>query len=856
MNRIQTYQIYPTIPHSISFLEVLSRNLWWCWKPDAIELFRRIDPRLWESSGRNPVVLFANVSQKRLKEMSEDDSFLAHLHRVESWFEKRVAYPVDVGNTPYKQENAIAYFSMEFGLHESIPLFAGGLGILAGDHLKAASSMALPLVGVGLLYRNGYFRQFLDADGWQQETYPETELCQLPVERARDTTGAEINISISGPEGLIHAGVWKIRVGRVPLYLLDTNLPENPPEIREITARLYVAETRIRLAQEVLLGIGGLRALAALGIFPKVCHMNEGHSVFSGLERLAQLRERYNLELETAMEIVPRVTVFTTHTPVAAGHEVFPVDMVKPYISSFQDRLGVTESEILSWGQPAGAGPNEPFSMLILGLRLSQNCNGVSQLHGKVARRMWAHVWPEVPENEVPISHVTNGIHISSWISSEIAILFERHLGPDWYFGSRKPENVNRIAGIYDDELWRAHEMNRANLIRLCREMLVRQYKRRNAPKSVLAQVESVLEQDVLTIAFARRFATYKRASLLFQDPCRLKAIVNSSTHPVQFIFAGKAHPKDTEGKALIKRIVEFARDPDLRQRIVFIEDYDMRLARHLVQGADVWLNTPRRPFEACGTSGMKAAANGVLNLSVLDGWWCEGWTQDRGWRIGNDTECTDSCYGDIEDSQSLYNTLENEVIPCFYDHRIGQRHTDVGGMPIRWIQMMKESMKMAMQDYCSLRMVGEYEKRFYLPIAQRFQELTENNGAMAKELCIQKDRLCSLWKDIRIDPPAQDRKGPYRVGETFQVTADVQLGQLAPDEVDVELYTGNMRSVDSLDAIHTEPMIVQESYENGSFRYACSVTCRISGRYGFTVRITPRGDGMLKFSPGLITWS
>jgi starch phosphorylase len=849
MNRIQTYQIYPTIPHSISFLEVLSRNLWWCWKPDAIELFRRIDPRLWEGSGRNPIVLFANVSQKRLKELAKDDSFLAHLQRVKSWFEKRVAYSVDAGSTLYGQEGAIAYFSMEFGLHESIPFFAGGLGILAGDHLKAASNMAQPLVGVGLLYRNGYFRQFLDADGLQQETYPETELYQLPVERARDPNGAEINISVSGPEGRIHAGVWKIRVGRIPLYLLDTNLPENPPEIRGITARLYAAETRIRLAQEVLLGIGGLRALAALGIFPRVCHMNEGHSVFSGLERLAQLRERYHLDLKTALEIVPRVTVFTTHTPVSAGHEVFPVDMVKPYIGSFQDRLGVTESEILSWGQPAGAGPEEPFSMFLLGLRLAQNCNGVSQLHGKVARRMWAHVWPEVPEEEIPISHVTNGIHISSWISPEIAMLFERHLGPDWYMGSRKPENADRIAEIYDDELWRAHEMNRSHLIRLCREMLVRQYKRRNAPHSILAQVESVMEQDVLTIAFARRFATYKRASLLFQDPCRLKAIVNSSSHPVQFIFAGKAHPKDTEGKALIKRVIEFARDPELRQRIVFIEDYDMRLARHLVQGADVWLNTPRRPFEACGTSGMKAAANGVLNLSVLDGWWCEGWTQDRGWRIGNDTECEDPCYGDVVDSQSLYNILENEVIPCFYDHR-------AGGMPVRWIQMIKESMKMAMQDYCSLRMVGEYEEHFYLPVARRFQELTENNGVLAKNLSIQNDRIHGLWKDIRIDPPVQDRKGPYRVGETFQVTAGVHLGKLKPDEIDVELYTGHMRSVDSLDAIQTEPMIVQERHENGYFRYACTVTCSVSGRYGFTVRITPRGDQKLKFTPGLIAWS
>ena len=856
MNRIQTYQIYPTIPHSISFLEVLFRNLWWCWKPDAIDLFRRIDPRLWESSDRNPVVFFANVSQNRLKELAKDDSFLAHLHRVKSWFEKRVAYSADAGDTPYGQEGAIAYFSMEFGLHESIPLFAGGLGILAGDHLKAASNMALPLVGVGLLYRNGYFRQFLDADGWQQETYPETELYQLPVERARDSNGAEINISVSGPDGCIHAGVWKIKVGRIPLYLLDANLPENPPEIRGITARLYTAETQIRLAQEVLLGIGGIRALAALGIFPKVCHMNEGHSVFSGLERLAQLRERYNLDLKTAMEIVPRVTVFTTHTPVSAGHEVFPVDMVKPYICSFQDRLGVTESEILSWGQPAGAGPSEPFSMFLLGLRLAQNCNGVSRLHGKVARRMWAHVWPEVPEEEIPISHVTNGIHISSWISPEFAMLFERHLGPDWFMGSRKTENINRIAEISDDELWRAHDMNRAHLIRLCREKLVRQYMQRNASQSLLTQIESTLEQDVLTIAFARRFATYKRASLLFQDPCRLKAIVNSSTHPVQFIFAGKAHPKDTEGKALIKRVIEFARDPELRHRIVFIEDYDMRFARHLVQGADVWLNTPRRPFEACGTSGMKAAANGVLNLSIMDGWWCEGWTQDRGWRIGSDSECADPCFGDVIDSQSLYNILENEVIPCFYDHRVGRRNSDTGGMPNRWIQMMKESMKMAMQDYCSLRMVGEYEKRFYLPIAKRFQELTENNGVLAKKLSIQNDRIHGLWKDIRIDMPVQDRKGPYRIGDTFQVTADIQLGQLRPEEVDVELYTGNLRSMDSLETIHTEPMVVQESRGDGCFRYACSMTCSESGRYGFMVRITPRGDEKLKFSPGLITWS
>jgi starch phosphorylase len=849
MSHIQTYQIYPTIPEPLSFLEVLSRNLWWCWKPEAIELFRRIDPKIWENSGRNPIILLANVPQKRLEELATDDSYLAHQNRVRVQFEQRVSYPVDITQTPYRQQNAIAYFSMEFGLHESIPFFAGGLGVLAGDHLKASSNMALPLVGIGLLYRNGYFRQFLDATGFQQEAYPETELYYLPVERARDSIGHEINISVTGPDGEIGAAVWKIRVGRIPLYLLDTNIPENPPEAREITARLYAGETKIRLAQEALLGIGGMKALAAMGIFPMVCHMNEGHSAFSGLERLAQMMTRYNLDFKTAMEIVPRVTVFTTHTPVAAAYDSFSKDMVMPVIRPYQERLGVSAEEILSWGQAPGSTADAPVSMFILGLRMGNNCNGVSQLHGRVARKMWASLWPGVPEDEIPISHVTNGVHISTWISPEIAMLFERHLGPEWYMGSRKADNPRRISEIYDEELWRAHEMSRARLIRLCREMIVKQYKQRNEPLSVLSQVESVLEQDVLTIAFARRFATYKRAHLLFQDINRLKALINSATKPVQFIFAGKAHPKDNLGKELIRQVVSVAKDPDIRKRFVFIEDYDMRLARAMVQGADIWLNNPRRPNEACGTSGIKAAANGVLNVSILDGWWCEGWREDRGWKIGNGDEYSDEVYGDAVESQALYNLLENDVIPCFYDVSNGE-------MPQCWVKKMKESMKMAMQDFCSLRMVGDYEKRYYLPIAQQFHSLIENNAIAAKNLSIRRERLKALWKEIRIGLPGQDRKGPFRVGETFRVTAEVYLGQLRPEEVDVELYNGHMRSVDSLDAAHTEPMSVQEERGAGHYIYGCSVPCRISGRYGFTVRVTPRGDDLLKFTPGMITWS
>jgi starch phosphorylase len=563
--------------------------------------------------------------------------------------------------------------------------------------------MTLPVVGVGLLYQHGYFRQFLDKDGWQQEEYPETDLYSLPLERVKDDSGKQVSISIAGPEEEIHAVIWKVDIGRIPLYLLDTNLVKNSQQGRDITSGLYAGGQKTRLAQEVMLGVGGMRALAAMGLSPKVCHMNEGHCAFAALERLAQIISAYNVDLKTALEIVPRTTVFTTHTPVPAGYDEFPADLVMPYFGPMQKYFGVTDKEILSWGQSIESRPDGPFSMFVLGLRMAQYCNGVSKLHGKVARKMWSHIWPDRPEKEVPITHITNGIHVSSFISQNIALLFERYLGPDWHMSSLKPENVKRIGEIYNDELWRAHEMSRSDLVRNVRDLLVKQYRRRNAPRSIMKQAESALDQDTLTIVFARRFATYKRADLLLQDPERLEAILNSKEYPVQIIFAGKAHPEDNEGKQLIQGIVQFAREPAVSHRIVFLEDYDMHMARHLVQGADVWLNTPRRPFEACGTSGMKAAVNGVLNVSILDGWWCEGYSKERGWCIGSGEEYSDHSYQDIVESQALYNILENDVIPCFYER-------NGGNVPQRWLSMMKESMKMGMQNYCSLRMLSEYE--------------------------------------------------------------------------------------------------------------------------------------------------
>ncbi len=849
MNRFKTFQVFPNTPKPLLFLETLARNMWWCWNLDAIELFRRIDPRLWEDSGRNPIVFSTMIRQDRLESLAKDDSFLAHMERVKRKFENQILKPVESPQSIYGSDDIIAYFSMEFGIHESLPLFAGGLGVLSGDHLKASSDLGLPLVAVGILYRQGYFHQFLDPSGWQQEEYPETDLYHLPVRRAKDPSGNDVSVTVVGPTGPIHAIVWLLMVGRIPLYLLDTNTPENPPEVREITSRLYGGDQKLRLRQEILLGIGGMRALTSMGIEPSVVHMNEGHSAFAGLERLATIIKKHSIDLKTALEIVPRSTVFTTHTPVAAGHDEFPIDSVRPYLTPYEEKLGATIREILSWGQAPGSGTESPLSMFVLGIRLAQYCNGVSRLHGAVARRMWAHVWPGRPEDEVPIIHITNGVHISSWISVENALLFERYLGPEWHLHTWNKNMSDRIDEIYDEELWRSHEMARSRLIRTCRSLMVKQYARRNAPRSMMETAESVLEQEVLTIGFARRFATYKRATLLLQDPDRFERLLTSATQPVQIIFAGKAHPNDNEGKELIKRLVGFSRRPTVRHRVVFIEDYDIHLARHLIQGVDVWLNNPRRPMEACGTSGMKAAANGVLNLSILDGWWCEGFGEDRGWRIGNGEEYDDHLYQDAIESQALYNILENDVIPCFYERKNGDA-------PARWIQMMKGSMKMAMRDFCAQCMVKRYEDTFYVEASKQYHELMNNSAEVAKNIYRQRERLGNLWEDIRVQPPEMDDTGPFRVGDTLTVSAVVELGELRPDEVDVELYYGSMRSVDALTASRTKMMDVAEERGSGFYRYACSVTCDSSGRFGCTARVTPRGDQRIKFIPGLLTWA
>ncbi len=849
MEEMQIYKVYPAIPEELSFLDYLARNLWWCWNHEAIELFQRIHPMQWETIGKNPVAFLSNISQRRFEELSKDESFLGHLERVKAKFERMFSHVSQIKEIDLDPKETIAYFSMEFGLHESLPFFAGGLGILAGDHLKAASSLGIPLTGVGLLFREGYFRQFLDHTGWQQETYPLIDVFDLPIQKLKDISGIEIRIEIPGPDGIIHACVWQLKVGKIRLLLLDTNLGENSKKVREITSRLYASHGETRVAQEILLGVGGIKVLKTIDMFPRVCHMNEGHCSFAGLERISIIMDRYHLDFQSAVQVCKRSGVYTTHTPVAAGHDEFPKELVLPYIQPYAEKFAISAQELLAWGEPHGSKDTGKFSMFVFGVYFSGYINGVSRLHGLVARRMWQSLWPRRYVEEVPISHITNGVHICSYLSRNKNTLLERYLSSDWSDKLFDPNLAPGIDHIEDSDLWHVHELDRSNLIRKCRQLLLKQYERQNAPRNEMDEVANVLDHRCLTICFARRFATYKRAGLLLKDPQRLTRLITDEDRPIQLIFSGKAHPNDTEGKEIIKAIVAFARGHDVRHRVVFLENYDINIARYMVQGCDVWLNTPRRPNEACGTSGMKASANGGLNLSILDGWWCEGFRGDRGWRIANGDIYEDNDYQDEIESQALFNLLENEVVPKYYDRRRGNP-------PLKWIKMMKEAMKMALIDFSSDRMVREYSERFYVPASKNFKRLTDDSGSKAKALARGQSRLISLWSGIRLSKPRLITQDDFTVGDTFRITIKIFLGDLTPEEVEVQIYHGKIKFSDEPEGSRTETMWLQETLPKGTYIYACTITCSDSGRFGFTARVIPKGDEVIRNFPGLITWA
>lgn len=705
-----------TLPKRIARLADLAGNLWWTWQPEAQRLFQRLDPVRWEEVRHNPVALLRQAERARLNAAAQSPAYLELYDRVLAEFDRAMAGETWFARTyPEHAGLSIAYFSTEFGIHEAFPVYAGGLGVLAGDHLKEASDLGVPLVGVGLLYQNGYFTQRITEDGWQEALYERLDLENLPLVPVAGPDGRPLQVTVEIAGRPVRARIWRLSVGRVPLYLLDTDLPENAPTDRELSARLYDGDPERRIAQEMILGIGGVRALRAIGIHPAVWHLNEGHSAFSILERLREHRSE-GLSFEEAAARVRATTVFTTHTPVPAGHDRFSLSLVERVFAGYWEQLGLSFKEFCELArQDEPWGPT--FNMTVLALRFADHRNAVSELHGQVTRRMWAHLWPDRPVESVPIRHVTNGVHVGTWLARRMRLLYQRYLGPDWLEHLDDPTVWERVLEIPDEELWTVRRHLKRKLIAFMRERARRRWQRNHVPPIQIVASGVVLDPYALTIGFARRFALYKRAYLLFRDPDRLRRLVNDPYRPVQIILAGKAHPADEPAKRLIQEIYRLIKDPSFGGRIAFIEDYDMEVARHLVQGVDVWLNTPRRPLEASGTSGQKAALNGVLNLSVLDGWWREGYNGANGWAIGEDREYEDPQAQDEADAASLYELLEKAVVPLYYD-------VEADGIPHRWLRMVKESIRSLAPFFNTRRMLKEYLQEMYRPALEAARSL------------------------------------------------------------------------------------------------------------------------------------
>jgi starch phosphorylase len=700
------------IPERIGRLDELAHNLWWSWHDQARKLFRALDYPLWRKSGHNPVKELREVSPDTLQAAATDPSFLTLYDSVMSDFDAEMTTSNTwfATNHPSLLGSPVAFFSMEYAIHNSLPIYAGGLGILAGDICKEASDLGLPLVAVGFMYPQGYFHQHISLDGHQNEIYHQLDFETLPIERLLSPTGETSVAEVKLGDVTLAIGVWQVRVGRTNIYLVDTNLDKNPTQYQQLSARLYIADRELRIQQEIVLGIGGVRVLQALGISPAVWHANEGHTAFMMLERIREEVAR-GTTFAQAMSKIQATTVFTTHTPTLAGHDVFPVELVEKYFQNYWESLGINRETFLQLGQQDGSEP-QAFNMTVLALKLANQRNAVSQLHRKVTQRMWHGLWPEVPEEQVPISYVTNGIHVPTWIAPELYYLFEKYLRKEWI--KEHDNNIlwQRLLDIPDDELWAVHQKLKRKLEGAIRERLRSRWIEDDVPWAQLMAMGAALDPEALTIAFVRRVAEYKRPALIFRDIERLKRIVNNESYPVQIIFSGKSHPADFPSKHLLQQVYTMATDPEFQGRIVFVEDYDMHIARYLSQGVDVWLNTPRRLQEACGTSGMKASLNGVLHLSVRDGWWYEGYNSNNGWAIGDSPDAFKPEEEDARDAEAFYRLLEEEVVPLYYNR-------DRSGMPYLWVRRVKEAMRAIVPTFSARRMLKEYTERMYHPAAQ-----------------------------------------------------------------------------------------------------------------------------------------
>ena len=843
--------VNPQLPARIGKLSEIANNLWWSWNTEFLRLFQKIDRDLWESSDKNPVKFLKNVSQEKLEEATKNndfikeydkvvDNFEAYINSKNTWFSKEF---------PKNKNDLIAYFSAEYGLDQTIPIYSGGLGILSGDHLKSASDLGIPLVAVGLLYKNGYFHQKINGRGEQETEYHNIDLYDLPINPVKNEKGEDLIIYVKFPKRRLYLKVWQINVGRVKLYLLDSDIEKNNEEDRDVTLRLYGGDQEMRIRQEVVLGMAGVNLLKTLGLKPTVYHMNEGHSAFLNLEIIKDIIEEKQVTFEVAKDIASSKTVFTTHTPVPAGNDIFPTDLVEKYFKDFWGRLGLSKEEFLRLGMKPSAELQPGFNMGILALKIAGKKNGVSKLHGAVSRELFGDVWPEIAANESPITYVTNGIHTCSWLSPRLKELYNKYLRPYWQDSMFEDETWKKVSDIPNKELWDAHQNRKEKLFELVRKSTVERLRRCNYSYDEINDIVSKLNPNALTIGFARRFATYKRAVLIFKDLERITQILNNQDRPVQLIFAGKAHPKDKEGQDLIKYIHEISMMPQFKGKIFLLENYNIEMSRYLISGVDVWLNNPRRPMEASGTSGQKASVNGVINFSVLDGWWAEGYNQYNGWTIGTNAEYNSYEEQDRADSESMYYTLENKIVPMYYEK-------GKDGLSTRWLEMMKNSIISTGGKYSTARMLVDYTKQLYIPLCNLTNKYYTDINNVA-EYNTWKHNLFLNWKDVKISQVNNLDNITIDAGNNIEVKCEVELPNIDKDSIDVEVYYGKILDNGVVENVSIIPMTLESEDEaSKKYYYTAKIELTTGGNYGYTFRIMPKHEMLLEpTNLNLIKW-
>lgn len=844
MKNFRRITVQSFVPEELQELKKFSYNLWWSWKPNAQKLFRSLGDELWYDVEHNPLKLLKYLSQNQFNQKAGDPEFLKifkevmdeynhYMTRKDTWFD--LSYRD-------KKDFLIAYFSAEFGIHESVPVYSGGLGILAGDHCKSASDLGIPLVGVGMMYKQGYFNQQIDGDGNQENMFPSYDFGEIPIELAKDEHGNPYKIYLIMPGRKVYAQIWRMQAGRTSIYLLDTDIQENLPEDRILTSQLYGGDNEMRITQELLLGIGGVRALRVLGYKPSVWHMNEGHSAFLVLERIRELIDQ-GLTFDIAREIVSSSSVFTTHTPVPAGHDAFDEGLMKKYFEHCYKNFDLDWDKFFLLGRDT----NKNFSMTVLAMKMAKSCNGVSRLHGEVSRQIWSDIWKDIPVCEVPITHVTNGIHTETWVSREFRKLYNEYLGDDWIRNIDDPSLWENVQNIPGSRLWEVHKKRKQRLVDVVKKRTRVRDKRNGVPQYITDKALESLTTEGLFIGFARRFATYKRATLLFQDLERLKKILSNRDKPVFIFIAGKAHPADRPGQSLIKEIYQMSMNEAFLGKIFILENYNMTLARYLVSGVDIWLNNPRRPREASGTSGEKVPINGGINFSVLDGWWVEGYNGKNGWTIGEPKEYANNDIQDREDGANFYYTLENSIVPEFFERSNGDDYSEA------WIRRMKESIRTITPLYSTHRMVKEYIQKLYMPAFDHKERLVGNNNKKARDLVVWKEKISSSWKDVWVTEinPVEEFINTLNM----QITADVMLDGLKPEDVKVEVYLVRELYEDA-PPVSVVELDLKNTNTQGRYIYTGTVEIPKGGNYLYNVRVRPWHKDLLHpFETGLIRW-